>query len=252
MVNFRCFSLVFLFLNTLCISKVVSQQVISTAGDYYSNSNGSLSTTIGEMTAIETVSNPIINLIITQGFQQNDPSTPLPLKLIQFAGNRVTTTIPLKWLIQNEGGVTKYNVQRSSDGGTFFTIGTVTATNQISAEKNYSYVDSVSSSSMLYYRLEIFEKDGSKLYSWIIRINSLGEIVKVYPVPIINSFFIEVNSLADIKKEVKVINNIGGAIFAKTYSLQKGTNKLEIDLTGIPSGTYYLIGFDKPFQVIKL
>jgi len=48
--------------------------VLSTSGGYYSNAQGSLSFTTGEMAAIETLSSP--NIILTQGFQQTfDVST---------------------------------------------------------------------------------------------------------------------------------------------------------------------------------
>ena len=49
-------------------SQTLSPEVITTAGDYFTNSYASLSVTIGEL-ATETVSNS--NNILTQGFQQS-------------------------------------------------------------------------------------------------------------------------------------------------------------------------------------
>jgi len=48
---------------------VKAQQLVSTSGDYYQNSTGSLSVSVGEL-AIETFSNT--NNILTQGFQQTN------------------------------------------------------------------------------------------------------------------------------------------------------------------------------------
>jgi len=240
------------FINTLWTTHAVSQEVISTAGDHYSNTDGSISATIGEMTAIETASSTSINLIITQGFQQNDPATTLPLQLIQFTGYRIASILPLKWVVQNENGIIKYNIQRSVDGKNFTTIGAVMATSQIASEKNYTYTDRAASGKTVYSRLEIFDKDGSKFFSWIIKINGLSEAVKLYPMPVTNSFFIEINALSNVKKEVRLINSLGVIIFSKSYILTQGLNKLEIDIRQIPAGTYYLTGFDKAFQLIKL
>ena len=50
-------------------SNLQAQQLVSTAGDYYQNSSGSLSFSLGEL-AIETFSST--NNILTQGFQQTN------------------------------------------------------------------------------------------------------------------------------------------------------------------------------------
>jgi hypothetical protein len=61
MKNLIIASFVFFYLN------ISAQEVISTGGDFYQQSNGSLSFTIGE-SVVETYSNGII---LTQGFQQD-------------------------------------------------------------------------------------------------------------------------------------------------------------------------------------
>ena len=72
-------------------SQTTTPNVVSTSGGFYANSTASLSVTVGELTSVSTVSNASINLILTQGFQQNNSSTGLPVKLIQFTGCKKTT-----------------------------------------------------------------------------------------------------------------------------------------------------------------
>jgi len=55
----------------------ISQDVIAASGDYFINSNGSLSWTLGEA-IVETIENG--NLILTQGFQQPDKITLTSIK----------------------------------------------------------------------------------------------------------------------------------------------------------------------------
>ncbi len=50
------------------VQKTSAQQVITSSGNYYTNSQGSLSVTVGEA-VVNTVNNTSINLILTQGFQ---------------------------------------------------------------------------------------------------------------------------------------------------------------------------------------
>lgn len=61
-----------LFISTFSAVSLTSQQltpfVVSSSGGFYSNSEGMLSFTTGEMTAVETYTHPLV--ILTQGFQQ--------------------------------------------------------------------------------------------------------------------------------------------------------------------------------------
>jgi len=61
-----------LFISTFSAASLSSQQltpfVISSSGGFYSNSEGMLSFTTGEMAAVETYLHPLV--ILTQGFQQ--------------------------------------------------------------------------------------------------------------------------------------------------------------------------------------
>ena len=71
--QFNCIGIAILLSGSL-FSQQISPQVISTSGGFYSNQYGMLSTTTGELAAIETYSSPYH--ILTQGFQQVwDPGT---------------------------------------------------------------------------------------------------------------------------------------------------------------------------------
>jgi hypothetical protein len=59
-------------------TKTSAQQVITSSGNYYTNSQGSLSVTVGEA-VVNTVNNTSINLILTQGFQQSTIQSIVPL-----------------------------------------------------------------------------------------------------------------------------------------------------------------------------
>src|SRR5687767_11905584 len=69
MKTIRC---IFFFCSFFIVSFVTSQQlspfVVSSSGGFYSNAEGMLSFTTGELAAIETYTHPLVTL--TQGFQQ--------------------------------------------------------------------------------------------------------------------------------------------------------------------------------------
>jgi hypothetical protein len=63
--------LIIFSMNTL--GQMTTPSVISTSGGFFSNGNGELSTTIGEMTMVQTFTDG--NRFLTQGFQQQAPDS---------------------------------------------------------------------------------------------------------------------------------------------------------------------------------
>ncbi len=230
----------------------LSPQVISTSGGYLTNSKGSLSVTIGELTAVETISNTSINLILTQGFQQNDAATVFPLKLISFTGTRENNTVLLNWLVQNEVAIKQYEIERSTDGIQFFRLADVNAKNNGQPQKKYNYTDKDAKPITFYYRLLIKEMDGRDWYSWIVKINGNGSAIKVYPIPVKKEFVVAFTLLKNETKELSLLNAAGHLLWVKSYPLKAGSQQLTIDLGNQPAGNYILNGLDeKGILIIK-
>ena len=204
--------------------------VVSSTGAFYSNSTASLSVTVGELTAISTLSNTSINLILTQGFQQNSATASLPVRLIQFTGTKKSTNNILNWKVVEEKDIEQYEVQSSVDGNNYSTIGTVKATNSGSNENSYSYTDNAVSKGVVYYRLLIHEKNGSSFYSWIVRISSIGKQYKIYPNPVKDELTIEVTADQNSNKEIKLFNMQGKLVWKNNYLLNAGNNTIKINL----------------------
>ena len=226
--------------------------VISTSGANFSTSQVSLSVTIGELTAIETVSNNSINLILTQGFQQNHNIVALPLKLIDFKNIKVGNSNQLKWSVISEFNINSYYVQSSIDGINFRNIDTILAKNNNQKQTSYSVIDKDINFGNNYYRLQINESNGSKWYSWVIKVNENEKNIKLYPMPLSNTLFIELYQQKRELKELKLMDIVGKTIWTKSFYFEKGLNNIQIDFSKQNSGTYLLIGLDnKGIQLIK-
>ena len=98
---------------------------------------------------------------------------PLPVVLLSFnvsgfkSFNGNTNTL-VSWETASEVNVGYFNVQRSTDGNEFSTIGEVKA----KGAGSYSYLDNTNLTGIVYYRLEIVDKDGRKSYSEIRQLRS--------------------------------------------------------------------------------
>lgn len=83
------YAIILILLAAAAGAQSLSPTVIASTGGFSSNSNGSLSYTVGEMTMVQTFSAG--NYILTQGFQQ--PTDSLVLGLLDFAGGEYGTLV---------------------------------------------------------------------------------------------------------------------------------------------------------------
>lgn len=152
------------------------------------------------------------------------------------SGNR---EVENKWSTSTELNTLLFNVQRSDDGKSFKTFGTVKAKGNGSS---YEFVDelpgyyrSITEPLTLYYRLQIIDKGGSISYSTVKQIAIQPQTpnsVAIYPNP--------ANRIVNVGSKVKTtatIVTITGTII-KTLQLATGIN--QINIQGIPAGTYYI------------
>ena len=109
-------------------------------------------------------------------------STVLPLQLIDFTGSRQPDHNQLQWKTADEVNTQQFGIERSSDGVSFTTIGTIKAAG--GGNNSYNYQDKTIYNNKVYYRLKMSDIDGHFTYSNIIWINSQQTgIVSLYPNP---------------------------------------------------------------------
>jgi hypothetical protein len=126
----------------------------------------------------------------------------------------------LNWTSADELNVT-YNVQHSTDGVTFTTIGTVKGTSNGHATTNYTFTDPNVVSGRNYYRLEMTGNLPARTgYSSVASINlsTLSNIPVAYPNPAHDHFYIRVNSKNNNKNHVVIITDLTGKVIYTTSS----------------------------------
>ncbi|MDZ4795041.1 MAG: T9SS type A sorting domain-containing protein [Bacteroidota bacterium] len=106
----------------------------------------------------------------------------LPLHLLNFTGKKINNNTLLEWKTENEVNVNRFEIQRSDDGQSFVTVGTV-----LPGSASYSFTDAgvFNSKSIVFYRLKSIDDDGKFTYSNIIRLSSqLTTQLSVFPNPV--------------------------------------------------------------------
>lgn len=156
----------------------------------------------------------------------------LPVKLIAFNAALKNNNVIIKWVVQNEVGLNKYEVEYSQNSIDFNTIGTL----QANGSSSYSYAHSFRNSKS-FYRLKIIDKDGSYTYSSVIAINKKAELSFSFS-PNPASQNIKVIIYGDVKPaSTLVLSNNAGAIMNR---INATNNNININIKDLPQGLYYL------------
>jgi trimeric autotransporter adhesin len=132
------------------------------------------------------------------------PPTGLPVKLSTFNSEIHNSEISLNWNTSSEVNFKDFNIQKSTNGKSFETIGTVNP----NLSSLYSFDDLYPKNGLQYYRLQINDVDGSVEYSKIIAVNYVLEKTGlVFPNPSTDRTFYINTSLKNAKLEI--YNNQG-------------------------------------------
>ncbi len=181
----------------------------------------------------------------------------LPVQWISFTGNATSNGVQLQWTTANEFNNSHFNIQKSSNGINFSTIGKIDGTGNSSSLTNYSFLDSTSLNSIVYYRLQQVDIDGKTSVSSVLVIkNELqsNTLLNIYPNPISG------NKLVVNFKNVPVgiytlsIKNINGVtIHQQVYPQQIFNTNTQIQMASKPaSGWYVMSMINEKGEVVAL
>lgn len=166
---------------------------------------------------------------------------PLPVLLEDFSARLYKgSQALLDWEVAKETGISRYEVEESTDGRNFTYLGSLPA----SGNKHYEYIDEHLQQGYNFYRLRIVDEDGSVQYSAVrFVIYSRDGAMVWYPNPTSHYLYLEFyNEDGAESMSVKVYNSIAGTQWVdQQYKLSKGLNKLAIDVSLLSDGSYFLM-----------
>ena len=161
--------------------------------------------------------------------------TPLPVVLSSFVVTKANNTAVLKWITATEINSKNFEVQRSIDGRTFTTIGTVEAKGFAS---DYTFVDAKPLVGINYYRLKQVDNNGKFEYSIVRTINFKPEAINVsiYPNPVAD--ILNVRIANGEAKQINILSAEGKVIYATTTINIGGST--QIPVRNLNAGTYFV------------
>jgi hypothetical protein len=164
-----------------------------------------------------------------------DQLNALPVKLIAFSGNNRGKHNELLWTTSNEKNMVSYDVQRSTDGINFETIGLIKPSN-ISTTSNYLFDDYTFKNQTNFYRLKMVDSKTIEYSNTIVISNELKtnaiSLVNVFPNPANKTINISIPQGA-VAGLVKILD-IHGKIVLET------TEHEGIDISMLNTGIYMI------------
>lgn len=196
---------------------------IGTNGITVSDKTDGTGTTTGYNGSAQICSSPAITLPVSFGGINVEQSS---------AGTLV------KWFTLTELNTAYYEIEKSTDGQQFISIGKVTATGNSTNRQSYTFNDVAPVSGKAYYRIRVVDLDGSLSYSETVQVNGAGVLsLHVFPNPASHKLNIRLpQSWQQDPYQVQVISVAGQVMLEKNLSgLQQ-----ELNIQHLPAGVYIL------------
>lgn len=189
-------------------------------------------------------------------FYNASTSAPLPIELTKFnAKAQADHTTQLDWEAATELNLSHYDVEHSSDGVNFNSIGKVSATGTQSGTAVYDFLHSNPVDGINYYRLKILDNNGAYEYSPIRNVvfdEVLGSF-DLQPNPSTGPFSLMSTNLDKYKDDLRYqIFDVTGKLIEEGLVKDE---RLDFDLSNYKSGMYSFAilsnkEFIKQFQLI--
>jgi trimeric autotransporter adhesin len=185
---------------------------------------------------------------------ENPSNIVLPLELVSFKGTMKNNDAYLNWESANENNTSHFIVERSIDGQNFEAIGKVSATGNMTGSK-YAFIDydaEKQSSSIVYYRLKMVDKDQASTYSQIISLNitPLNTPITAYPNPVNDVLNLRLSVASSDRIHVQVTDMQGRTIYNKTKMVRAGVDEIKISTKSWPSQSYSVNVYDSKNKVL--
>jgi hypothetical protein len=160
------------------------------------------------------------------------PPTPLPVNLVHFAGTAARDSVTLTWQTASEQGNLGFWVERSSDGRSFKSTTLIPGQGTTSLEHRYQVREATPAMPRIWYRLRQVDLDGSERYSPVVCVVLPQAALGVYPSPAHEQATVPAGAgqLASLYEST-------GRLSRQQLLDERG----ELDLRGLPPGTYNLV-----------
>ena len=174
-------------------------------------------------------------ILVFDNFLSNPELAPLPVNFISFNAQKVSNSTQLTWKVGEEDNVKGYEIERSTDGSKFTSVGFVPA----SGKTTYTFSDAQTTQGTVFYRIRNVDNDGKFKYSNILSLKNGAStlILRAFPLPAVNKLTIQ-HEAAFNNGKINIASSDGSVV--KRIIPAQGSLETVVNLSGLKSGIYVL------------
>ncbi len=166
----------------------------------------------------------------------------LPIELASFKVKEVACKNVLTWTTLSEINSSHFEIQESN-GGEFYTVGTVKASGNSTALRQYEFVHNPRNKST-YYRLKSVDLDGSSDLSKVVVVESNCDReedgILVYPNPVKDKLTVSFGANFEGKVDIQVTDVLGRVVYHSNVELDATVREYILDTKQMAIGTYFV------------
>lgn len=163
----------------------------------------------------------------------------LPVTFTSFTGLKDGNSVRLNWETSSEQNSAYFDVERSSDGVNFSSIGKVNAAGNSATLRKYGFTDNNPATGRNFYRLRQVDLDDQFEYSKTISVNmAANAAVSIYPNPVQSNMMVEYPKVG--KGAIYKVLSVDGRVM-QSGTLQENSSQQNINLSNLQRGNYLLV-----------
>ena len=161
---------------------------------------------------------------------------PLPVSFISFNATKENASTRLTWKVGTEQNVKGYEIEKSTDGRQFTSVGFVPANGQAT----YTFTDAQINQGPVFYRIRNVDIDGKFKYSNILSLKNGASslVLRAFPLPAVNKLTIQHEAVFN-NGRINISTADGRIV--KRIIPAKGSLETIVNLAGLKSGAYVLV-----------
>ena len=174
------------------------------------------------------------------------PASVVPVTFTSVTAAKQNADIAVQWKVENQTGISKYEIEKSTDGQHFTIVGTDAATGNTNtnATASYQWLDLNPATGNNYYRIASINTDGSIQYSDIVKVTTgnAESSISVYPNPIQNNTInIQFNNQPTGDYQVTLLDNAGQLVYESEITLTESNTTAALAVSNkLAKGIYQL------------
>jgi len=167
----------------------------------------------------------------------------LPVTITSFIAAVQNDRVVLQWTTATEVNSKEFSVQRSLDGSSFETIGTVPAAGNSNMTRSYRYDDLQSISfigKIVFFRIMETDIDGHSYYTDVKNVkipDGSNKLTLAYN-PVRNEALLRYQCLSNEKVQVRIVDHLGRVILITEQTVQSGINEIKLKTGNLAQGIY--------------